>query len=150
VTVDERWAKPAVLLDVQESEALVQMPDGRVMGDYAVTVDEETWQRLREGRICANCFEPLEVPFPEVCNALKLPNGTVVGCFYRVAANQVRDLSMRLGAGEMVLLGPRVNKREELERLAEIDAWEERTGLRLPESAKFPNETVSDRKKTIG
>jgi hypothetical protein len=148
--IDERWAKPANLLDVQESEALVQMPDGRVMGDYTVSVDEETWERLSQGRICANCFEPLEEAFPEVCRALKLPDGTVVGCFYTVRKSQLRDMSMRLDAGQMVLIGPRVNKREELERLAELDAWEERTGLRLPDSVKFPSTRVEGRSKEIG
>lgn len=146
----EKWAKPPVLLDVVESEALVQMPDGEIRGDYQVTVDDETWQRMREGRVCANCFEPLEIPFPEVCNALKLPDGKVVGCYYRVRECQLRDMSTRYGAGDEVVLGPRVNKRDELERLAELDAYEERTGVILPKSIKFPNEIVEGRKKTIG
>lgn len=148
--MEERWRKPATILDVVESEALVKMPSGETMGDYNVTVDEETWERMREGRVCANCFEPLEEAFPEVCNALKLPDGTVVGCFYRVRERQLHDMETRYGAGDEVKLGPRVNKADELERLREIDAYEERTGLLLPPGVKFPNEVVRDGTKTIG
>lgn len=145
-----RWAKPVDVLDTVESNALVQFPDGTIMGDVQVSVDNETWERLRQGRVCANCFEPLEEAFPEVCNALKLPDGTVVGCFYKVRECQIRDLTSRHGAGQEVRLGPRVNKAEELERLRELDAYEQRTGIRLPDSVKFPVELIEGHSKNIG
>lgn len=145
-----RWRKPVDVIDMAESEALIQMPSGEIMGDIVATVSDETLARMRAGYVCANCFEPFETPFPEVCNAMKLPDGTVVGCFYRVRDNQTRDLVQRHGAGEEVRVGPRVDKREELDRLRELDSYEERTGIRLPDSVKFPVEVVEDKSKTIG
>lgn len=144
--VTERWAKPAVIIDCVEGDALVTMPSGELMVQANVSVDDETLARLREGRLCMNCLEPLEVPFPEICNALTLPDGQVVGCYYRVKANQLRDLEHRHGAGEEVHIGTRVKQADEIERMREMDAYEERTGLVLPNSVKFPNETIIERR----
>lgn len=145
IKVRERWSKPPNILDVSESLALIEMPDGREMVDVQIAVDDETIQRLREGRICANCMEPLEQPFPEICHALKLPNGEVVGCFYRVRDRQIEDLASRYGSMEEVHIGSRINMADEAERLRELDAYEERTGIRLPDSVKFPTTTIPGR-----
>lgn len=136
-----RWSKPATIIDCVEGDSLVQMPSGETMIQAFVSTDDETIERMFEGRICMNCLEPLEVPFPEVCNALKLPDGQVVGCYYRVRDRQLHDLSTKYGSLKEVRIGARVNKREELERLAELDAYEERTGVVLPASVKFPTQT---------
>ncbi len=138
--MSERWARPANILDCVEGDSLVQMPSGETMVEAQVAVDDETLARMKEGRICANCFEPLEIPFPEVCNALKLPDGQVVGCYYRVKDRQLHDLASKYGAGEEVHIGSRVNLADEAERLREMDAYEERTGIMLPHSVKFPTE----------
>ena len=68
---------------------------------------------MRQGYICANCFEPQETPFPEVCRAMKLPDGTVVGCFYRMRDCQLRDMELKHGAGEEVHIGSRINRYDE-------------------------------------
>jgi hypothetical protein len=138
----DRWRKPANILDCVEGDTLVAMPSGDVMVNAKVTVDDDTLQRMFAGYVCKNCFEPQEVPFPEMCEAQKLPDGQVVGCFYKMRDNQLRDLHMQYGSLEEVDLRPRVNKADELERLRELDAYEERTGMRLPDSVKFPSEVI--------
>lgn len=135
-----RWSKPARILDVEEAENLVQMPSGEIMQDVMVSVDDETLERMKQGYICKNCLEPQETPFPEVCMAQKLPDGTVVGCYYRMRDRQLRDLHMQHRSLEEVQIGSKLNRRDELERLREIDEYEERTGLLLPPSVKFPQE----------
>lgn len=138
----DRWRKPANILDCVEGDTLVAMPSGDVMVNAKVTVDTDTLERMFAGYVCKNCLEPQEVPFPEMCEALKLPDGQVVGCYYKMRDNQLRDLHMQYGSLEEVDLRPRVDKADELERLRELDAYEERTGIRLPNSVKFPMELV--------
>lgn len=145
-----RWRKEAKTYDCVEGDALIHMPsegEVREMVDVKVAVDEDTYERMRQGYICANCFEPQEVAFPEVCRAMKLPDGTVVGCFYRIRECQLRDMESKHGAGEEVHIGSRVNKADELERLREMDEYEERTGLVLPPSVKFPTEIIETPKR---
>jgi len=140
----ERWAKPAKVIDAVEGETLVLMPSGETMVQANVSVDSETLQRMFAGYVCMNCLEPQEEPFPEVCNALKLPDGTVVGCYYRMRERQLYDLAHKHGSLKEVKVGPRVNKADEMLRLRELDDYEARTGIRLPNSVKFPNEAIVD------
>jgi len=142
--MSERWSKPAKILDATEGETLVLMPSGETMVQANVAVDAETLERMFEGRICMNCLEPLEVPFPEICEALKLPDGQVVGCGYKVRDNQARDLVMKHGSLKEVHIGSRIKLQDEVERMREMDAYEERTGLILPPEVKFPNETIRE------
>lgn len=144
--VTERWRKPAKTYDAVEGDTLVQMPSGDVMVNAKISVDEETLERMFQGYICKNCLEPQERPFPEVCNALKLPDGKVVGCYYRMRDNQLRDLHMEWGSLTEAKIGPRVKKSDEIERLRELDAYENRTGIVLPPSVKFPTEVITERR----
>lgn len=145
--MSERWRKPAGILDAVEGDTLILMPSGEVMVDANVAVDAETLERMFAGYVCANCLEPQEVPFPEVCNALTTPDGKVVGCFYRMRDNQLRDLNMKHGALEEVHIGSRVNLNDETERLREMNAYEEKTGIVLPDHVKFPTEVVKTPKR---
>lgn len=54
---------------------------------------------------------------------------------------------MKHGAGEEVQIGSRVKAYDELERLKEIDAYEQRTGLMLPDSVKFPTEIIENKRR---
>lgn len=141
-----RWAKPAVILDATEGDTLVLMPSGQTMVNAKVSVDDETLDRMFQGYICKNCLEPQEVPFPEVCTALTTPDGKVVGCYYRMRANQLRDLHMQYGSLEEVHVGRRTKLEDEYERMREMNQYEERTGIVLPDSVKFPNETIVERR----
>jgi hypothetical protein len=138
--MSERWRKPAVTYDAVEGDTLVQMPSGEVMVQAKVSVDDDTLERIKQGYVCKNCLEPQEEPFPEVCTALKLPSGEVVGCFYRMRDNQLRDLEMEYGSLEEVHIGSRINPDEEIGRLREMDEFEDRTGIILPDHVKFPNQ----------
>lgn len=140
----ERWRKEAVTYDAVEGDTLVAMPSGEWMIQAKIAVDGETLERLFAGYLCKNCLEPQEVPFPEVCNALRLPNGEVVGCFYRMRTNQLRDLEMEYGTLEEVRIGSQVKLNDEVERLKQMNAYEQRTGLVLPDNVKFPNETLEE------
>ena len=137
-----RWRRPAVTYDAVEGDTLVQMPSGEVMVNAKITADADTIERLFQGYLCKNCLEPQEVPFPEVCEALKLPDGRVVGCYYRMRANQLRDLEMEYGSLEEVRIGSRVKMADEVERLKQMNDYEKRTGIVLPDHVKFPTETV--------
>lgn len=64
----ERWRKPPRILDVQEAHDFVEIePDGRVFGGLLMTLDAETTERMRLGRICAKCLEPQEEAWPVNC-----------------------------------------------------------------------------------
>lgn len=140
--MSERWSKPATIYDAVEGDTIVQMPSGEWMIQANVSVDDETIRRMCEGYICMNCLEPQETPFPEVCTALKLPDGTVVGCYYKMRERQLRDLHMKYGSLAEVWVGSRVNKADEIARMDEHYEYERRTGIILPDSVKFPNETI--------
>jgi hypothetical protein len=147
--MSERWAKPAKTYDAVIDNSLVQMPSGDWMLQANVSVDDETLERMFQGYICKNCLEPQEVPFPEVCTALKTPDGRTVGCYYRMRANQLRDLHMQYGSLKEVRIGSRVNKADEIERMREMDDYENRTGIILPDNVKFPNETTVEEKRGV-
>jgi hypothetical protein len=143
--VTERWRKEANVLDVVTGDTLVQMPSGELMVQANVAVDDETIERMFQGYLCMNCLEPQEIPFPEVCQALKLPSGEVVGCFYRMRERQLWDLANKYGSLEEVKVGSRVKISDELERMRQMADYESRTGLVLPDSVKFPNEVIEER-----
>jgi hypothetical protein len=64
--VSERWRKPVLLVGIESS--LDTMTIGtRVYRDYEYIMKREDWDRIREGYVCIQCFEPHETPFPERC-----------------------------------------------------------------------------------
>jgi hypothetical protein len=134
-----RWAGEANTLDCVEGDALIQMPSGETMVDVKVSVDRDTYERLLAGRLCANCFEPQEEAFPERCEATRLPNGET-RCGYPIRDRQLYDMQHRTGAGEQVHVGSRIKRADEIERLLQMDEFEQRTGIVIPNREKFPNE----------
>jgi hypothetical protein len=146
MSAGRRWAKEAKTYDCVEGDALIQMPSGEVMIDVKVSVDDETWARMKLGYICANCFEPQETPFPERCTALKLPDGKL-GCGYPMRKQQLLDMAERPGAGENVHIGSRINRTDEIERMRQMDEFEQRTGIIIPSKEKFPMELHPGRRR---
>ena len=72
--MSERWRKPATVVAVEDHPTLgVWLPDGRVQGQVRIAVDESTAERIRTGRMCAKCLEPLEVAWPEQCPVCGAP-----------------------------------------------------------------------------
>lgn len=143
LTVNERWAKPVNFLGAEHDDQVVTLPDGRTVQDARVFADNDSLERMKEGRVCFGCYEPLEQPWPEVHESIpaKLPDGATiqVPCGYECKKNKgadLRKLDMTLAH-----LGSRVNVNDEIERLTELTEYERRTGIKLPDSVKFPNET---------
>jgi hypothetical protein len=71
--VNERWRRPAVVLDIEQLQQGIWLPDGRVQGEVKLTLDEESKERMRLGRMCAKCQEPFEHAWPERCNVCGAP-----------------------------------------------------------------------------
>ena len=64
----DRWRKPATVYDVEpDPQRFMLTGDGRMFSEVKLTVDKETHERLREGRLCAICLEPQEEANPVRC-----------------------------------------------------------------------------------
>lgn len=66
----ERWRKPITVLDVTEDgDTAVRYKDGESWyRGLRVTTDADGYHRIRGGRVCVQCLEPQELPFPEKCS----------------------------------------------------------------------------------
>jgi hypothetical protein len=71
--VSERWRRPANVIDIEQVDQGIWLPDGRVQGAVRIAVDEETAERIRTGHMCAKCLEPLEIPWPVHCPVCGAP-----------------------------------------------------------------------------
>ena len=69
----ERWRRSAVVLDIEQLQQGIWLPDGRVQGAAKLVLDEESKERMRLGRLCAKCLEPFEHAWPERCNVCGAP-----------------------------------------------------------------------------
>lgn len=104
--MEERWRKPPVILDVEEDPSYVEVePDGRVFGGTRMTLDVDTTERMRLGRICAKCLDPQEEAFPVTCRV----------CGFRMRAQQREWFDAHYKGIEIV--GSRLSYGQELERL---------------------------------
>jgi hypothetical protein len=122
-----RWAKPITVIDIETSASdTITFPDGRTYRDVDVTAIPDDIERMRLGRMCIVCFEPLEEAFPENCEV----------CGFDIRARQLEVYEVRY-AGER-RIGPSIDYEAEAERLGELDAYESRTGIILPDHIKFP------------
>jgi hypothetical protein len=123
-----RWAKPATVLEVDHSRGeIVTFPDGRRYADVDITLPEEDVERLRQGRLCIFCLEPQEIAFPERCGV----------CTFPMRQQQMEVFTARYQPGSK-LVGSRLDLNEEADRLAELDAYEQKHGIILPDHVKFP------------
>lgn len=109
--MSERWRKPAGIVAIEpHAETVVRFgSDERTQRDYDVTVTDETFDRMRVGRMCGQCYEPFEEPWPEVCGV----------CGFRVRESQGAWLEATYQGEKWI--GPRESIADELERLAETN-----------------------------
>lgn len=106
--MSERWRKPAGIVAIESHTDTVRFgQDTRLMRDYDVTVTPETYERMRQGRMCGQCYEPFEEAWPVTCGV----------CGFKVRASQGDWLEAQF-LGEQ-WIGPRETISDELERLAE-------------------------------
>lgn len=70
---NERWRKPAEVIDIENVHQGIWLPNGRIQGAVQLTLGAETIERLRLGYMCAKCFEPFETAWPENCNVCGAP-----------------------------------------------------------------------------
>lgn len=125
----ERWRKPVIPAAVEPDNSST-MEVGVRRGGVNWTLEEEDFQRVKEGRVCLKCMEPQEVPFPKVCS---LP-----GCGYPIKAQQLIDLGEQYKGDKW--LGSRLNLDEELNRLDEKhyhdNYWTREHHIIIPRSVK--------------
>lgn len=113
----------------------VRLPDGREMLDVNVIMDEASIEQIRLGYKCIRCHEPQSMPFPEFCEST-LPDGVTRWCNFPMREKQAAEFAA-MYKGE-VDVGSKVNLSDEIERMNEMTAYEERTGIVLPDHVKFP------------
>jgi hypothetical protein len=124
----DRTRKPAKILAAENDPArVIVSADGQMQHDVLLIVDAETKQRIEQGWICAYCTEPLAEAFPEECNFCRFP----------VREEQTRYIAKHTRGD--IRLGSRIKLADEFERMREIDAFEKRTGIVLPDSVRSPS-----------
>ena len=70
----ERWRQVDPVIDTAEDEKRVyHTSDGRVFGGLEIVDTPDNVERLRQGRMCAHCREPLEEAWPERCPVCGVP-----------------------------------------------------------------------------
>lgn len=99
-----------------------------------MALPESDVERIRQGYVCIRCLEPQSVPFPPICESV-LPNGQR-WCNFPIRDKQMEEFAIMFKG--TVKLGSNVNLNDEVERLTEIDEYEARTGIILPDHVKFP------------
>lgn len=111
----ERWRKPVVPLDVDNSpDQGIWLPDGRVQGEALLTLKPEDIERMRAGYICAKCLEVFEHAWPERCHVCGAPIRTEQASYFA-----------REFAPKLVQLGPKTSMADELAGLDERRRKEE-------------------------
>lgn len=120
-----------------EDGTTVRLPDGREFLDVNIAIDEESVEQIRTGYKCIRCHEPQSEPFPEYCEST-LPDGVTRWCNFPIREKQAAEFAI-MYKGD-VHVGSRVDMNDELERMRELDAYEAKTGIVLPDHIKFPNE----------
>jgi hypothetical protein len=106
----ERWRQPVKIEAIEPDLENVMTIAGRRYGNENVILSSrEDFDRIREGYVCVQCFEPHETPFPEECSL----------CGFPMRQRQAGRIEHTFKGEEWV--GPRESLEDELERLAETD-----------------------------
>ena len=75
----ERWRK-GVVIDSCEPTGEVVAIGGRLIAEELVVLKNPAdLERIKQGYLCPNCFEPFEIPYPVLCTL----------CYYPVRANSI-------------------------------------------------------------
>lgn len=126
------WAHEPVRVAAVEVDDEVEIYDertGQIEPHYDLTFDKESWERIREGRVCAICLEPQAEAYPR--NEAHLP-----GCGFEPNGIKERqqDYLAATFKGEK-WIGPRTSIAEELEIAQEMRETEKRAaraGIVIP------------------
>lgn len=100
------WNRPVIPLVVEEDYDNAIFDGQSWRPGLHVTYGEYDYGRLREGRVCLECMNPLEEAFPETCNL----------CGFGVRDNQAARLETEFQGYKHV--GPTTSYNEEFEMLA--------------------------------
>lgn len=65
--VKERWRKPVKPVAVELDLTKVEYVAGRWVHPLNTTITPEDFERVREGYVCLDCWEPQPVPYPDKC-----------------------------------------------------------------------------------
>jgi len=112
----ERWRRPANVIEIEQTNQGLWLPDGRVQGQVILHMSPGTVERIRLGYMCVKCLEPFPVAWPRLCH--------VCGC--RVRTEQAEYFAREFG-GE-VHVGPSTSIDEEVERMHEEVEREQKEG----------------------
>lgn len=125
----DRWREPVEIVSIESdaSRTVRFGNDERQQRDYEVIVTEDSFERMRQGYMCAQCYEPFAQPFPEQCNV----------CRFEVANKQLHQLEETY-IGE-TWVGSKQTIHDELEELAEKNERAKRFKQVGPSQILIPN-----------
>jgi hypothetical protein len=118
----DRTLEPAEIISVENDPARLVKEGDQIRHDVLLIVSPRTKDRMVKGWVCAYCTEPLAEAFPEECNFCRFP----------VRELQTEYISRRY-VGD-VRIGSKIKVADEVDRLDELVAYEQRTGIALPDS----------------
>jgi hypothetical protein len=118
--MSERWRKPVEIAAIEHDPGNILYIGDRPMLDADVTVSTETLERMRQGYICAQCFEPHEEALPEAC----------IVCGFPMRAMQAERIATEYGGEKWI--GPRTSNADEFERMAEENERRKKSRIVLP------------------
>lgn len=104
----ERWRIPLRISAVEPDLLGVMTIAGRRYSNVDVTLeDDDDFDRLCEGYVCAQCFEPQEQAFPKACGV----------CGFKMRDEQTERLGLAFKGEKWI--GPRESNDDELLRMME-------------------------------
>ena len=115
----ERWRRPVIPLEIeQQPTQVIDLSDGRQLGDATLILRKEDIERMRLGYVCIKCLEPFERAWPKHCPVCGSPVRTEQAAYF---AREYESKSVHLGPTttleeERAGLEERRRKAEEEER----------------------------------
>lgn len=130
--IRRRWNAPPTFEYAKEAPYMLVYEGDRLAGGVEMGITPETFERIRQGRMCPKCFEPFETPHPKECPLCRL------------GERDRAKLLDRMHLGDAVRgrdYGPSTDLDAEVDRLdaeLEEDNWRERpsTGIVVPSTVR--------------